>query len=115
MRGLKIINLLVNHYLYSKQQDVMMDKKVYDIKFFGGIEFMDHWDLRSHPLYIQFDKKQRPHFIFRESPMAGYIKVDSLTGLANQLRTNEWTFESKYWQSISHSIQAAINLPYTKL
>jgi len=91
------------------------DRKIYDTKLFGGIEFQDFWNLREHPLYIRLEKKQRPHFIFNEIPTLGYQKVDSLTGLANLLRKSDWVFLPRYWKHISYEIQSTINIPYTEL
>ena len=92
-----------------------MDRKLYKVKLFGGIEFKDYWDLSRHPLYITLDKKQKPYFRIKEMPTAGYTKATSLTDIASYLRENEWSFESKYWKVISNEIQAAINIPHTDI
>lgn len=92
-----------------------MERKVYDTKFFGGINFNDYWDLRNHPLYISFDKKNKPYLKFKENPDLEYIKVESLTDIANIFKKNDWVFQTKYWKFISHTLMASLNIPYTKL
>ena len=92
-----------------------MDRKVYDSKFFGGIDFKDYWDLHSHPLYIRLDKKISCYFEIKELPTEGFTKADSLSALVNYVRKHDWAFLPRYWKVISIEIQAAINIPYTDL
>ncbi|KAF2520066.1 hypothetical protein E0W68_02260 [Flavobacterium salilacus subsp. salilacus] len=93
----------------------MMEKKSYDIKLFGGIEFEDYWNLREHPLYVLVNKKHKPYIQFLEEPADGFEKVTSLHSIALYLRSNGWTFESKYWQHISIRLKGALYFPYTEL
>lgn len=88
-----------------------MERKSYDIKFFGGRDFVDYWNLQEHPLYVSLEKK-KPYFNIRELSTEGFEKVDSLHSLANFLRKNDWVFQSRYWSYISNEVQAAINIPY---
>lgn len=92
-----------------------MNRESYDTKLFGAIQFEDYWNLEKHPLYLKLNKKEKPYLLFNEEPIKGYEKVKSLTDVANFLRRNDWAFQNKYWGNISHTIQAAINLPYTEL
>ena len=91
-----------------------MERTSYDVKFFGGLDFHDYWNLNEHPLYVLLENK-KPYFNIRELPKHGFEKIDSLQSLADFLRRNDWVFQSKYWPYIYNEVQAAINIPYTKL
>lgn len=92
-----------------------MERKKYDTKCIREICFTDYWNLKSFPLYVKLEKKQRPYFIAKELPAKGYEKINSLQSLTNYINKFDWSFKIKYWQSISRNIQAAIEIPNNKL
>ena len=92
------------------------ERKCFEMKIIAGHTFFDYWDLQSRPLFIIFNKKDKPIYIhFDEIPFQGCIKVTSLTDIRDLLYNNEWAFEERYWKKIKIQIAAMINIPWTQL
>jgi hypothetical protein len=87
--------------------------KVYDEKFFGGVDFYDNWNLREHHLFMMVEKKEIPYLRINEEYFDNSIEVKSLQDIANYLRKEEWIFESKFWIYASRYIQGYLNSPYS--
>ena len=58
------------------------ERKCFEMKSIAGHTFFDYWDLQSHPLFLELNKKDKPQYIyFNEIPFHGCIKVTSLTDI----------------------------------
>lgn len=80
----------------------------------NGYDYFDYWGLQTHPLYISFNKNNKPHYMrFDEVPFNGSFKISCLTDVRNSLYKNEWAFETKYWKPISRYIQTMVDIPWT--
>lgn len=76
-------------------------RKEYETKCIAGHDFCDHWDLKAHPLFISFSKKNKPLYMhFDEEHFEGSTKLTSLMDIRNALYENNWAFEEKYWKII---------------
>jgi hypothetical protein len=92
-----------------------IERKCFETNTISGFNYVDYWNLQAHPLFIAFDKKDKPLYVhFDEVPFKGSIKVTSLTDIRNALYENRWAFEEKYWQTIRTNIQTMIDIPLTQ-
>lgn len=91
-----------------------IEKKCFETKTYAGYDIYDYWNLKEHPLYISFDIKNKPFFMyFDETPFFGSIKVANLTEIRDALYKNNWVFEEKYWKVIRKHIQTMLIIPWT--
>ena len=94
--------------------DLTKERAFYETKIINGYNFLDHWGLQTHPLFISFSKTNKPLYMhFDEVPYEGSLKIACLTDVRNALYENEWAFEPRYWKPISLHIQTMINIPWT--
>lgn len=90
------------------------ERKCFETKVIAGCTYFDYWNLQSHPLFIAFDKKDKPLYMhFDEVPFEGSTKITNLTDVRDALNKNKWAFEEKYWKTIQGYIQTMINTPWT--
>jgi len=93
-----------------------IERKCFETKTISGHHFFDYWDLQTHPLFISFNKKDKPIYMyFDEVPFEGCTKVTNLTDVRNVLYSNKWAFEERYCKTIKTHIQTMIDISWTQL
>lgn len=92
-----------------------IERKCFETKTIAGHNYSDYWDLENHPLFIAFERKDKPLYIhFDEVFFEGSTKVTNLTDVRNVLYKNEWVFEERYWKTIKTNIQTMIDILWTE-
>jgi hypothetical protein len=91
-------------------------RKCFETKSISGYHYFDYWDLQTHPLFIAFNRKEKPLCMhFDEVPFEGCTKVTNLTDIRDVLYRNRWAFKERYWKIFKTQIQTMINIPWTQL
>ena len=94
----------------------------FDSKFLQGVTFYDNLNLKENELYFSINKKlsrkksaENGKYYYGisfsgNSLDEGFIKVDSLSDIINELRNNDFVFDSPHWEKRARYIQGHLEL-----
>jgi len=89
----------------------------FEVKIINTTEFNDYLNLSSKPMFLNIDEKKknligkegehRLGILFLDVTQKGFIKINSLGALANELRKHSFIFDDK-WEKRAKFIQALL-------
>ena len=96
----------------------MLEK--FESKIIVTVEFFDYLKLSSNPMFLNIDKKKKNQtltigkmnehslgLLFLDIPRKGFVKIDSIGALADQLRKYPFIFDEK-WDKRAKFIQCLL-------